>query len=849
MLGFLVVGLAVAAPGRASAQFGLNVTGLMGGGRRFVQPPAPIADPSGRLAVKPFSPSRQDPFRFALREAEAVLLAGKGPERRPSLGARFRAGQLSEEEVLTLAVLTQDADERRRILEEHASQPAASDTARGMLARTLLELGRAKEAGESLASVDPACRQPDVVVARARIRYLERSPEAACLYLEWAIKLDHDLKVMTEYLFLAPYQVAPDEKKLEACLERLSAPAANERNPLDDRDLRLAQELSLGVGWGFSEYWYDQSPARDQFNEAIGMWPSDPEPVYQGARVNWRTTPVGRGAAAQSFAIELMRKAHSLAPERLDVTVWRGVRELGSYAGNPIEGLRLLEGAAPKARPGEGPVLLEMATLARGLNDYFVGRYADAARQFGSVAGHRGWGQGALQADSLAAAGFLYEALEVSEAWARCDPGNVESYRELGENVRDYLRSNEPYPFSAVEAEELAYRWYQATLKDTTEGPHQVIVNWLETVRAAGHEDWIAGLFGGQLGHLLDRAEMERFRKGSSKGLPDPWVRRRKPRPVARSAALMDQLGAAAESSMPRSEYKPSLVRAGAVTLTVAFIVLLGALRLPSQSPWPMKRGLLGSALVLLALGSWQLSPNSWKDVLRKQTARVTSTLSLARFGPAVVPEDPASLPTPDTAVARALGEAGVPEAPVSVVLALSSLLEPAADRQRSARAIESYLALKPEQKRELLASAGASAFPYLMQKLARGDVAQQELAAGFLEFLDNPKALPLLRLIGREHVARGLASHLERLPIGLAFRADWGRHSVGAMPRCQVLEQLSRVGGAATVPLLVDALETADPSLTRAAQESLSRLTGALGPRSAYQWRTALASPGFRKL
>jgi hypothetical protein len=108
---------------------------------------------------------------------------------------------------------------------------------------------------------------------------------------------------------------------------------------------------------------------------------------------------------------------------------------------------------------------------------------------------------------------------------------------------------------------------------------------------------------------------------------------------------------------------------------------------------------------------------------------------------------------------------------------------------------------------------------------------------------------VPLLRLVGREHVARALVSHLEQLPIGLAFRADWGGHWAGQMPRCQVLRQLSRTGGASVVPLLVDALETGDESLTRTAQEALVRLTGAIGPRSAFQWRTALASPGFRKL
>ncbi|MBI2943538.1 MAG: hypothetical protein HYY25_05000 [Candidatus Wallbacteria bacterium] len=801
-------------------------------------------------------------IRAAVARGERALLDGTSEVLRASLQASLDGGSATASDHAALAAASFEPAQRLEHLQQARELAPKLDLLKGLVAQQLYALGRPDEARQALTGVPEASLEPEVVIARARQRVQLGYPDSARDYLEWAVSATKEPAIITEYMLLGRKAIPREMDRREWAREQERYDELYElvtRRTDDSPMLIWGRDARLNGGWtptgryGFSSrFWGGSDPeAARLLNEAIGGCPKDLETNYEFAMALWRMAGWGAKAGQFQRILDSFRTAYALRPRRTDVALWRGFHELLSYAGDPVAGNRLLSGLPATPDSYAGPVLLELVSLGRGLFAYFVGSHRAAARELLKTAHHEGWGVGLMLADSLAAAGNPEGALEIAEAWSVSTRAQSKACQSEAEKLREYLDAWGFGPFKPAQAEHLADAWYVGAYDRAPGGPNQTISRWLQGMRREGRQDWIEQLFTGHMGILADKRELEKIEKGSTEDLPEPEVVRTRERPVA--GTLMDGLRAAAAAEWNKGQADaPSgkSLNIGAFVLAIGVSFIYAATRIPRDAPLMVHLPAWSTALLVTLVGVWFVSPASWRRPVR---ARVIPILEARRASKAAA-RDPEPVPvlagnyTPAKALAKLLADAAVPAAQVPPPDSLTALLEAAADSRTADGLLKTFRELSAEARKQQLAAAGEAAYPYLMQKLARGTCFTQELAAGYLAVLGDERSLPLLRYVAHEHIARAMRHLLDGLPLFTLTHVSESDYDMGHDGNCHVLDALAAAGDPKAVPLLLDALESADTDMLASAQRGLTRMTRAVGLRTAFQWRTALASPAFGK-
>jgi hypothetical protein len=799
-----------------------------------------------------------------VRRAERRALEGDAASARAELTARVDAGETDVALRLALAALEPEPHAKLKLLYEAVQQSPELQHARGLLAQQYLKLGQREPAEKVLAGCAKPVVEPTVVVANARRSCLLGDYKHASELLWWHSTHRPSPAVLAE-LACFPREKLPEiSLRLAGLLALARDPGSRDGSRYDLRDARLAE---LRCGYSRCEsYFPEQSEERMVLAQSVARENGgDAESQLSAARLLW----LGQKYYGKGL-MPAIRAADASGKGRLDVRIWRGVLELCGFAGQPSKGYELLSKLPAAPTTAAGPVLLEMSHVAKGLHFYAVADWAAAAREFGAAATTAAWLHGGLLADALAAKGQIAAARHVAEAWSRLPADDFGGGSRPG-IVRDKLANvDDSEPCGPFLASAFWMQWEVIMCQDRGGDPYPPGAAWMRDLLDSGHSDWVQSAFAATMGSQL--RDRQRLAKALGRPLP-PGLPESGPVPLAArpsspldgglnigpppSAEQIQQLmqaqsqaaeaaGAGAPARSRPRDWLLWLLAGGAGASALALLTapktadrkrrllltcLTAALVLTSGLRWWSRGRSMGSALATGAIGEMRPDPQSGT--------------------PAARPAD--SPATPREEMLRLLTAASVPSTPVATPACFRPVMEHP-DLVRQGRGdlpyieeLDEFDKWKGERRSACLEDAGATAFPYLMQRLAFGDPLEQEMAAALLAQAGDRRALELVRRVAHEHVASTYAGFLMQLGLGNALQrpyySTWAAHWKG----CRAIRALASFGDRQSIPLILEALDSAEPRMCEEARMAMVALTGAVGPRWASEWREVLASPGFQ--
>lgn len=796
-----------------------------------------------------------------IRRAERRALEGDGEAARGELAARCTSSPSDADARLALASIEPDPAARLRLLEEAEKLGPNRELTLGLLAQHYLALGRPQDAARLLARCPSPARQAAVTLARARASVLRGEVDDAIRLLEEHHAGNPDPALVAELGALAQPGGKPEPAAAaQAQAEWLSASVRNcFRFELRDARLMAARGLAtLPVGPGDAADAERYSLVQALAADCLG----DPEALLGAGRACWTGWRRER-----SMARTLLQTAVVGAPDRLDVKVWSGILDLGSYEGDAGRGFDRLQTLPESPSTACGPALLEMARVARGLHFYMVRDFPAAARELGACGATLGWYHGLFLADSLAASGRLAQARRVAAAWSGLVWNEFQSCSELASRLGLALETGDTGRRAPSLEEDFCGTWFHRVDLDDSSigGAYPTVAVWIRSLERSGHFDQVRSAFAGNLGNRFDSRDLLAKFLGdelTSKLPPIPPGARTRlgliegPRPTAPSRPdPFTGAGPPVPAAAPLAPQAPPPRDRLALALGAAFGLALLALLLAPKTTDRARRARLAGLAVALGLAAGfrlMLAPEAARDTAAATSGRPAWP---SRDAPGLVgPPSDGGPTTPPEESGRLLQAAEVPlpsiVVPADFHAAMTQLgfeppeMRPAAGQELLVR----FDRLDREARAGLLLRGDREAYPYLMQRLARGDLVEQEMAAGLLAQVNDARALALLRRAALDHVTDDLRSNLTRLPLGRLL--GFGPPGIGPSVHragCRVLRAVAEMGDRDSIPLLLDAFEADTPGLVREARRAMVKLTGAIGPRWASQWRSVQASREFR--
>ncbi len=799
-----------------------------------------------------------------VRRAERRALEGDAESARAELAARVEAGETDVAIRLALAALEPEPHAKLKLLYEAVQQSPKLQHARGLLAQQYLKLGQLEPAEQVLAGCAKPVVEPTVVVANVRRSCLHGDYKHASELLWWHSTQRPSPAVLAELACFPRGKLPEIGPQLAGLLALALDPGSRDGSRYDLRDARLA-ELRRGYRRGES-YFPEQSEERMYLAQAVAQDSrGDAESQLSAARLLW----LGQKYYGKGL-MPAIRAADASGKGRLDVRIWRGILELCGFVGQPSKGYELLSKLPAVSTTAAGPVLLEMSHVAKGLHFYAVADWAAAAREFGAAATTEAWRHGGFLADALAANGRIAAARHVAEAWSQTPAGDrgVYSHPSI---IRDKLANvDDSEPCGPFLDSPFWMQWEVVMCQDLGGDCYRPGAAWVRDLLDSGHADWVKSAFATDLAfHLRDRKQLAdalgrplppdlpesgRLDSTASHSSPPgggvhfgpPPGAGQMPQFLLPPTQAGDIVGAGGPAGNRPRDWLLWLLAGGSAASALALLT--------APKTADRKRRLLltclTAALVLTSGLRWWSRGRSTGPTLAQGVASGTRP-DLPAGAPAARPAD--SPATPREELLRLLTAASVPSTPLATPACFRSVMEHP-DLVRQGRgdlpydeALTEFGKWNGERRSACLVAAGAAAFPYLMQRLAFGDPVEQEMAAELLAQAGDRRALELVRRVAHEHVASTYAGFLMRLGLGnalpQAYYSTWATHWKG----CRAIRALASFGDRQSIPLILEAIDSAEPTMCEEARMAMVALTGAVGPRWAAEWREVLASPGFQ--
>ena len=799
-----------------------------------------------------------------VRRAERRALEGDAAAARAELAARVEAGETDVAIRLALAALEPEPHAKLKLLYEAVQQSPELQHARGLLAQQYLKLGQLEPAEKVLAGCAKPVVEPTVVVANVRRSCLLGDYKHASELLWWHSTQRPSPAVLAELAYFPLGKLPEIGPQLVGLLALAIDPGSRDGSRYDLRDARLA-ELRRGYR-RCEEYSPDQSAERMYLAQAVAQDSrGDAESQLSAARLLW----LGQKNFGKNL-LPIIRAAETSGEGRLDVRIWQGILELCGFVGQPSKGYELLSKLPAVPTTAAGPVMLEMSHVAKGLHFYAVADWAAAAREFEAAATTEAWRHGGFLADALAAHGRIAAARHVAEAWSRIPAGQFGSNARPGIVCDKLAGVDDSEPCGPFLDSAFWMQWEVIMCQDLGGDAYRPGAAWMRDLLDSGHSDWVHSAFTATMGwQLRDR---KRLAGALGRPLPPELPKGREPDSIASFSSppgggvqfgpppgagqlpqfllsptqIEDILAAGRPAGNRPRDWLLWLLAGGSAASALALLT--------APKTADRKRRLLltclTAALVLTSGLRWWSRGRSMGPTLAQGAASQTRP-GLPAGAPAARPADcPA---TPREEMLRLLTAASVPSTPVATPACFRSVMEHP-DLVRQGRGDLPYDELLTEfgkwdgeRRSACLAAAGAAAFPYLMQRLALGDPVEQEMAAELLAQVGDRRALELVRKVAHEHVASTYAGFLMQLGLGNALErpyfSTWAVHWRG----CRTLRALASFADRQSIPLVLEALDSAESAMADEARMAMVALTGAVGPRWAAEWRTVLASPAFQ--